>query len=380
MKREILWWQVANNTTSALTTRRNLPNGTPRGTDTPLTTQRGLVQGLNDPALGLTRIGARDYDPATGRFLQPDPIIDTNTTNQWNPYGYDNNPIDQPDPTGLRPDDMDQEMYAAYLGEFRWSRNNGYSHSNSIIRANNRAYNTPSGRAGGDSWKSWAGVDHVRYERGRRTTWRFTQRYRSTPSSHWGSIDKELRAAQRADVRAAAAAKIWNGVKSLYSGFATLYGVLAVQQMAADVYASAAGIEPDRPDPPAAAPGISTQDLLQQYANAADATVRANQVRIGAPTYGPQYGVKVHKEFSRLIKAGNHSNLASEQVWYRQQAVGSGQRMRGSSVPDVVEFDPNGPIAVYDLKTGSARMSKSQAAGLKRNVDPNITIRIIRPQ
>ncbi|OYO00923.1 hypothetical protein CGZ95_09980 [Enemella evansiae] len=155
-------WQVQN-TTSAVTTQRTTPYGAPRDMATRLASDRGFVQGLNDPALGMVRIGARDYDPATGRFLQPDPILDASSSStQWNAYGYgNNNPTDQPDPTGLRPDDMDGQMYTRYLQVFNGSKKKGYSHTRSQMRANNAAYNTPSGRAGGVSWKQSYGVKGV---------------------------------------------------------------------------------------------------------------------------------------------------------------------------------------------------------------------------
>ena len=158
-------WQVQN-TTSAVTTQRTTPYGAPRDMATRFASDRGFVQGLNDPALGMIRIGARDYDPATGRFLQPDPILDASSSStQWNAYGYgNNNPTDQPDPTGLRPDDMDGQMYTRYLQVFNGSKKKGYSHSQSQVRANNAAYNTPSGRAGGVSFRQRYGVVKEKYD------------------------------------------------------------------------------------------------------------------------------------------------------------------------------------------------------------------------
>jgi RHS repeat-associated protein len=60
----------------------------------------GFASGLSDPATGLVRFGARDYDPWTGRWTAQDPIGfgggDTNL------YAYvHNSPIGFVDPTGL---------------------------------------------------------------------------------------------------------------------------------------------------------------------------------------------------------------------------------------------------------------------------------------
>ncbi|WP_433272636.1 RHS repeat-associated core domain-containing protein [Actinosynnema sp. CS-041913] len=60
---------------------------------------------LNKPVsqtTGLTDIGARKYDAATGRFISVDPILDLTNSQQWTGYAYaDNNPTTFSDPTGL---------------------------------------------------------------------------------------------------------------------------------------------------------------------------------------------------------------------------------------------------------------------------------------
>jgi RHS repeat-associated protein len=60
----------------------------------------GFAGGLYDPDTGLVHFGARDYDPATGRWISRDPI-DFNG-GDTNLYGYVlGDPINFIDPTGL---------------------------------------------------------------------------------------------------------------------------------------------------------------------------------------------------------------------------------------------------------------------------------------
>ncbi|MBX7470469.1 hypothetical protein K1Y80_30875 [Streptomyces sp. MAG02] len=90
--------------TLAETRRPTDPFGNPRGTQPAVWAgDHGFVGGTQDPATGLTNLGAREYQPATGRFINPDPLLDTAQPQQWNGYAYsNNNPVNQSDPTGLR--------------------------------------------------------------------------------------------------------------------------------------------------------------------------------------------------------------------------------------------------------------------------------------
>ncbi|MER8187897.1 RHS repeat-associated core domain-containing protein [Kitasatospora sp. NPDC094015] len=89
-------------TTGAVTQRRTLPFGGARGTTSGAWAgDRSFVGGTAD-ATGLTHLGARDYDPSTGRFISPDPLIDVNNPQQINGYAYSgNNPVRYSDPSGL---------------------------------------------------------------------------------------------------------------------------------------------------------------------------------------------------------------------------------------------------------------------------------------
>ncbi|SHI10788.1 intein C-terminal splicing region/RHS repeat-associated core domain-containing protein [Streptomyces sp. 3214.6] len=92
-----------NADTQALTQRRTLPFGGLRGTEpTTWTGTKGFVGGTTDTATGLTHLGAREYDSATGRFLSVDPVFTAGDPQQMNGYTYaKNNPITYSDPSGL---------------------------------------------------------------------------------------------------------------------------------------------------------------------------------------------------------------------------------------------------------------------------------------
>ncbi|MET0494038.1 MAG: RHS repeat-associated core domain-containing protein [Actinoplanes sp.] len=87
---------------SKVVQRRTLPFGGVRGSVGAWPGDKGFVGGTNDAATGLTHLGAREYDPATGRFLSVDPVIDFTDPQQLNAYAYGrNNPFAFPDPSGM---------------------------------------------------------------------------------------------------------------------------------------------------------------------------------------------------------------------------------------------------------------------------------------
>ncbi|MEU5874753.1 RHS repeat-associated core domain-containing protein [Glycomyces sp. NPDC047369] len=79
--------------------------------------QNGYVKGTIDPT-GYTHIGARDYNPTTGRFLSVDPIGDLAEPQQLNGYAYsDNNPTSFSDPTGLKKGSKNMENVGGNKGK-----------------------------------------------------------------------------------------------------------------------------------------------------------------------------------------------------------------------------------------------------------------------
>jgi RHS repeat-associated protein len=96
--------QVAVNTDSmSVNRRRQQPFGAARGAAAPAWPgERGFIGGISDPASGLVHLGARDYDPTTGRFLSSDPIMDLSDPQQMQGYVYANNsPVTESDPDGM---------------------------------------------------------------------------------------------------------------------------------------------------------------------------------------------------------------------------------------------------------------------------------------
>ncbi|MFD7481062.1 RHS repeat-associated core domain-containing protein, partial [Streptomyces sp. NPDC059837] len=95
-------------TTQAVTRRYTKPFGETRGATPPAwPDDKGFLGKPTDADTGLTHVGAREYDPATGRFLSVDPVLAPDDHESLNGYAYANNtPVTLADPTGLRPDGM----------------------------------------------------------------------------------------------------------------------------------------------------------------------------------------------------------------------------------------------------------------------------------
>lgn len=95
--------------TNAVTRRSFDPYGNPLGSTTggawPDT--HGFLNKPVNATTGLSDVGARKYDPLTGTFISPDPVLDVSDPPSINGYTYaNNNPITMTDPTGLTPCSM----------------------------------------------------------------------------------------------------------------------------------------------------------------------------------------------------------------------------------------------------------------------------------
>ncbi|MEV6210300.1 polymorphic toxin-type HINT domain-containing protein [Kitasatospora sp. NPDC051914] len=97
--------QIDTDAAQTVSRRPTDPFGNPRGTQPGAGTwagDKGFVGGTLDGETGLTNLGAREYDPLHGRFLNPDPLLAVSSPQQWNGYAYsENDPVNGSDPSGL---------------------------------------------------------------------------------------------------------------------------------------------------------------------------------------------------------------------------------------------------------------------------------------
>jgi RHS repeat-associated protein len=128
---------TVSGTDLSVSQRRYLPFGKLRGTaPASWPDEKGFVGGTVDASTGLTELGAREYDPSTGRFISVDPVIDPDDPQQLNAYAYANNsPITMSDPDG---------MWRILPGGHYCDACGGYSHAPKAKHKKKR-YSPPSG-------------------------------------------------------------------------------------------------------------------------------------------------------------------------------------------------------------------------------------------
>ena len=117
----------------------------------------------------------------------------------------------------------------------------------------------------------------------------------------------------------------------------------------------------------------NTEELIQDAANLAKANVGEGS--------GAIYGTNVHTEFANQIEQlqANGANISSEVSYLNGKVVRYGTK--GSVRADVVVGDITKPTAVYDLKTGGAKMTAKQMANYKANLPKSVTsIKEVRPE
>jgi RHS repeat-associated protein len=97
--------ETVSASTLAVTRRYYDPYGSARGSvPSSWPDNRGFLNQPADPASSLDLLGARQYDPATGRFLSVDPVLETGDSRQMGGYAYAaDDPVNQSDASGELP-------------------------------------------------------------------------------------------------------------------------------------------------------------------------------------------------------------------------------------------------------------------------------------
>jgi RHS repeat-associated protein len=91
----------------SFTKRFQDPFGAQRGGPVTWPSARSFLDGAAD-STGLVHLGAREYDPAAGRFISVDPLADPGRPETMNPFAYAaDSPVTESDGTGLSPCGLD---------------------------------------------------------------------------------------------------------------------------------------------------------------------------------------------------------------------------------------------------------------------------------
>nr|EIF91696.1 YD repeat-containing protein [Streptomyces tsukubensis NRRL18488] len=103
---------------NAVTFAKKDPFGVDRTESPNWKSHRGYLGGDDDASTGLVHLGAREYEPATGRFISADPLLDLGDPIQINAYTYsENNPVTFADPSGLKSADVGSGSSSTYDGD-----------------------------------------------------------------------------------------------------------------------------------------------------------------------------------------------------------------------------------------------------------------------
>jgi len=145
--------QVTVDATGAVTRNAYTPYGTKRAGSN-VASAHGWLNQIADADTGLTYLNARYYDPALGRFLSPDPLMNPGDPRTLDPYRYaDNNPVVYMDATGLNPSCVGFSLTSSCWTDYMRSSSPGARARQAQVAIISKAV-IASRRPGGELWAS----------------------------------------------------------------------------------------------------------------------------------------------------------------------------------------------------------------------------------
>ncbi len=343
---------------------------TPSGTTVPFGFQ-GAPGSWTDPATGFVSMGLRWYYPKVGRFLSSDPAAgsaDPRAPLDGQRWLYaSNNPLGNIDPSGLGCAWWDVYCHTeAYIS-------NAFNQASSAAIAVYNAANTVI------NWVDTALVNGLKTVLGTNATDKGKNdvvskiqravRKRVIQAAKAGAVITEQVRPLAVNVTKSAADEVAKAVNSCQNATksvgnalgcavagVTVASMLVVPEGGAAANVVIQGAERGAPKViDLAIQGVEhgapeVEDLLVQTAIKAKQAVESGS--------GATYGTAVHTAFENEVKALGRSDLSTEVSYFERRIVPRGTP--GSVRLDVVEGSRLNPTAIYDLKTGLARLSQTR--------------------
>ena len=114
-------------------------------------------------------------------------------------------------------------------------------------------------------------------------------------------------------------------------------------------------------------PVINGNEYIDQATNTLN-NLALEAIKTAGSGRGPVYGTAVHTIFGNLVKASGRKDFHVEQSFTLEGLISYG--FSGSIRTDVILGSfADKPVAIYDLKTGSARLTQSRAANIRRHFE-----------
>jgi RHS repeat-associated protein len=335
-------------TSGAVTRRYTDPFGNTRGTAAAWSSSHGFLNKPADSFTGLDMVGARQYDATLGRFTNVDAVLAPSDPQQNNGYSYaQNNPVTLADPSGNDPHAEDCSggcHQDTYMGITRTVANAAPA------AAGNSGKRQKTGKAPSASGNSATSVG-------------FQLGHGGNPCLKNGC----------------------NGFSSegphMIADFFTIALVMACEDATDGICAEFAR---DGASEAGQAERLLEETRSFDAANGTDlgtlqplATQASDTIGEGS---GAVHGTHVHTAFENEINALGRSDLTTE-VTYKGGILAK-RGTRGAVRLDVVQGPVDAPTSIYDLKTGSARLTKSRIAQIRANLPEgfqDIPVLEIRP-